>query len=70
MADSQYAPYGSLSAEKITERCFMAAYFLITQGVKALVVACNTATAASIQLMRASTHCQLLAWSQPSSLQH
>ncbi|MBL4823533.1 MAG: glutamate racemase [Colwellia sp.] len=53
VADSQYAPYGSLSAEKITERCFKVADFLIAQDVKALVVACNTATAASIQLMRA-----------------
>ena len=52
VADSQYAPYGSLSPEKITERCFAIADFLITQDVKALVVACNTATAASIQLMR------------------
>ncbi len=53
VADSQYAPYGSLSPEKITERCFAIADFLIAQKVKALVVACNTATAASIQLMRA-----------------
>ncbi|MCL4169153.1 UNVERIFIED_CONTAM: hypothetical protein GTU68_010640, partial [Idotea baltica] len=52
VADSQYAPYGSLSPEKITERCFTIADFLIEQDVKALVVACNTATAASIQLMR------------------
>jgi glutamate racemase len=53
VADSEYAPYGSLSPEKITERCFDIADFLIAQGVKALVVACNTATAASIRLMRA-----------------
>jgi len=52
VADSQYAPYGSLNPEKITERCFTIADFLIEQGVKALVVACNTATAASIQRMR------------------
>lgn len=52
VADSQYAPYGSLSPEKITERCFTIADFLVAQNVKALVVACNTATAASIQLMR------------------
>ncbi len=52
VADSQYAPYGSLSPEKITERCFTIADFLIAQDAKALVVACNTATAASIQLMR------------------
>lgn len=53
VADSQYAPYGSLSAEEITERCFTVADFLIAQDVKTLVVACNTATAASIKLMRA-----------------
>ncbi|MEE9331807.1 MAG: glutamate racemase [Methylophilaceae bacterium] len=52
VADSQYAPYGSLTPEEITERCFTIADLLIVQGVKALVVACNTATAASIQLMR------------------
>lgn len=53
VADSQYAPYGSLSSEEITKRCFTIADFLIAQDVKALVVACNTATAASIKLMRA-----------------
>jgi len=53
VADSQYAPYGSLSPKSITDRCFTIADFLIEQNVKALVVACNTATAASIQLMRA-----------------
>lgn len=52
VADSQYAPYGSLSVEEITTRCFTIADFLIAQGVKALVVACNTATAASVKLMR------------------
>ncbi len=52
VADSQYAPYGSLSPAQITERCIAIADFLIAHGVKALVVACNTATAASIQLMR------------------
>ncbi|MFW5431442.1 MAG: glutamate racemase [Methylophilaceae bacterium] len=52
VADSRYAPYGSLSSEEITKRCFAIADFLIAQDVKALVVACNTATAASIQCMR------------------
>lgn len=53
VADSLYAPYGNKSATEITERCFAIGDFLIAQGVKALVVACNTATAASIQAMRA-----------------
>lgn len=52
VADSQYAPYGSLTPEQIVERCFTIADFLIAQEVKALVVACNTATAAAIEKMR------------------
>lgn len=52
IADSLYAPYGNKSPEEITERCFAISDFLIAQGIKALVVACNTATAASIQALR------------------
>jgi len=53
VADSQYAPYGNLNPEQITERCFAVADFLIAQDIKLLVVACNTATAAAITDMRA-----------------
>ena len=52
VADSKYAPYGNKTPAEITARCFAVADFLIAQNVKALVVACNTATAASIDAMR------------------
>lgn len=52
-ADSAHAPYGNKSQEEIKQRCFAVADFLIAQEVKALVVACNTATAAAITDMRA-----------------
>ena len=52
VADSKYAPYGSKTPEEIAERCFALADFLIAKQVKALVVACNTATAAAIDAMR------------------
>jgi len=52
-ADSQYAPYGSKTPEEIQSRCFDLTDFLIAKGAKAIVVACNTATAAAIDLMRA-----------------
>ena len=52
VADSQYAPYGNKTAEEIQSRCFVIADLLIAKGVKALVVACNTATAAAIDAMR------------------
>jgi glutamate racemase len=52
LADSKYAPYGNKTAAEITARCFILADFLMSQNVKALVVACNTATAAAIDAMR------------------
>ena len=53
VADSKYAPYGSRSPAEITARCFELTDFLIAKNSKALVVACNTATAAAIDAMRA-----------------
>jgi len=53
VADSKYAPYGNKTPEEIRARCFEIADFLIAKDAKALVVACNTATAAAIDAMRA-----------------
>ena len=52
VADSKYAPYGNKTPKEITTRCMIIADYLIAQNVKALVVACNTATAAAIDEMR------------------
>ena len=52
-ADSKHAPYGNKTHEEIKARCFEIADFLIAKNIKALVVACNTATAAAIDDMRA-----------------
>lgn len=52
LADSGYVPYGEKSPEFIRERCRSIAAFLLRQGAKALVLACNTATAAGIAELR------------------
>lgn len=52
IADSANAPYGNKTPEFIRERAFVLSDFLIGQDAKALVVACNTATAAAIGAMR------------------
>ena len=52
VADSLYAPYGNKTAAEIIARCMILADFLMSQNVKALVVACNTATAAAIDELR------------------
>ncbi|WP_394559702.1 glutamate racemase [Aquipseudomonas alcaligenes] len=53
VADSGYVPYGEKSAEFICERSRRIAEFLREQGAKALVLACNTATAAAVADLRA-----------------
>lgn len=52
VADSLHAPYGNKSPEEITERCLALTEFLLAHGAKAIVVACNTATAAAIATLR------------------
>ncbi len=54
VADSGFAPYGERSAEWIAQRSRMIADFLISEGAKALVIACNTATAAGAAAVRAA----------------
>jgi glutamate racemase len=52
-ADSGFAPYGGKPEPVVAERSLAIAGFLVAQGAKALVVACNTATIAAIKLLRA-----------------
>jgi len=52
VADSIHAPYGEKSESYITERAFAISEFLIQRNVKAIVVACNTATVSSIKALR------------------
>tara|TARA_R110002051_G_scaffold207593_1_gene273365 strand:+ start:8460 stop:9248 length:789 start_codon:yes stop_codon:yes gene_type:complete len=52
VADSGYVPYGEKSPEQIRQRSRAIAGFLLGQGAKALVVACNTATAAAVNDLR------------------
>ncbi|MBN1902667.1 glutamate racemase [Candidatus Sumerlaeota bacterium] len=51
-ADSGFAPYGHKSREEIKERCYSITEILLKRGVKALVVACNTATSSAVEDMR------------------
>ena len=50
--DSANAPYGTRSTEEIRALTLAAAEKLMARGLKALVVACNTATAAAIEDLR------------------
>lgn len=51
-ADSGFAPYGNKPDDVIVKRAFSIAEFLLGRGAKALVVACNSATAVAIKALR------------------
>ena len=53
VGDSACAPYGDRSAAFVTERATALTQFLVEQGAKAIVVACNTATAVAVEALRA-----------------
>ena len=50
--DSANAPYGSRTTDGVRQLTLAAADALVKRGIKALVVACNTATAAAINILR------------------
>ena len=55
VADNGHAPYGERDDAHVLKRSHAIADFLVAQhGIKALVVACNTATAAAIHTLRAA----------------
>ena len=57
-SDSGFAPYGEKPESVIVERALAIAEFFLRLRIKAIVVACNTATAAAIAALR-SAHPQL-----------
>lgn len=53
VADSGHAPYGRRTPDFVRGRALAIGDFLRGQGAKALVVACNTATASAVEALRA-----------------
>lgn len=52
VADSGYAPYGDRPEEYVRGRAVAVMEFLRSQGAKAVVVACNTATGIAVDALR------------------
>ncbi len=53
VADSAHAPYGDKPRQMIESRSIAIVEFLLSQHAKAIVVACNTATGAAVETLRA-----------------
>lgn len=54
IADSAHVPYGDKTPDYIEARSLVLTQFLIEQGAEAIVIACNTATAAAAATLRAA----------------
>ena len=52
VGDSGFAPYGDRSQAFVQERAAAITEFLIREGSKAVVIACNTATGIAVELLR------------------
>ncbi len=52
LGDTARVPYGSKSADTVARYSRMATRFLVEQGVKMIVVACNTASAYALEQLR------------------
>ena len=61
VADSGHAPYGDKSETHIIERTLTVGNWLAVSGVKAITVACNTATVVAIRHLREQTHIPVVA---------
>ena len=52
LGDSARVPYGTKSPQIVTRYALEAANHLLARGIKMLVVACNTATAAALPVLK------------------
>ncbi|RKT59394.1 glutamate racemase [Azonexus fungiphilus] len=60
-ADTRFLPYGDRSEAFLRERGVAIAEALVRRGAKALVIACNTATAAAAEAIRAAVALPIVA---------
>ncbi len=61
VADSSHAPYGDKPEAHIIQRTLTLGNWLASSGVKAITVACNTATVVAIRHLREQTHIPVVA---------
>lgn len=64
--DSANAPYGTKTTQQVRELTLAVADMLMQRGIKALVVACNTATAAAIDALREKYPEQIIVGIEPA----
>ncbi len=66
--DTARVPYGSKSAEVVREYAFEDTRFLMQQGVKVIVVACNTVSAVAIDDLKSHFDIPIVGMIQPGAI--
>jgi glutamate racemase len=67
LGDTARVPYGSKSADTVIRYSRLSTRFLLEQGVKLVVVACNTASAYAIETLRAELGVPVLGVIEPGA---
>ncbi|HVP68964.1 MAG TPA: glutamate racemase [Anaeromyxobacteraceae bacterium] len=67
LGDTARVPYGTKSAEVVTQYSLNNARFLARQGIEMLVVACNTASAVALPALRAAFRIPVLGVVEPGA---
>lgn len=66
--DTARVPYGSKSKETVIKFSFQCIRFLLDKGVKAIVIACNTASAASLDIAQQSFDIPIVGVVEPGAV--
>lgn len=66
--DTARVPYGSKSKETVIKFTFQCIRFLLEKGVKAIVIACNTASAASLDVVQQSFDLPIVGVVEPGAV--
>ncbi len=67
LGDTARVPYGIRSAEVVTRYSFENMRFLLSRGIKMLVIACNTASALSLEALRSEAPVPVIGVIEPGA---
>lgn len=67
LGDTARVPYGTRSPETVIRYSYESAQFLMSKGIKLLVVACNTSSSVSLELLRERFHMPVVGVIEPGA---
>ena len=69
LGDSARVPYGSKSPQTVTRYALESAIFLLTKGIKLLVIACNTSSALALHILKKKLPIPVLGVIDPAAVE-